>query len=174
MPRRENERCESQEADAQRHEHQVAQAEQVLWKPFAVRPAPEHGHDPAETRKGSADAGEAEKDVQDMLVHGSDSARFVRGMGAIPEKSCVRQRTELWTAADHTAAMPQFSIPNSHSRETFLSPRKNLLAVGVVLALSAIALLTGRTPAPTPAPDAESPTELHATPALNSTTPHQR
>lgn len=69
--------------------------------------------------------------------------------------------------------MPQFSIPNSHSRETFLSPRKSLLAVGVVCALSAAALLTGRTPAPTPAPDAGNPTELTANPDPNSRTPHQ-
>jgi hypothetical protein len=110
--------------------------------------------------------------VQDMLVHGSDSARFVRGMGAIPKKSCVRHRTDLWTAADDTPVMPQFSIPNSHSRETFLSPRKSLLAVGVVCALSAVALLSGRPPAPTPALDAEKPTELHHGP--NSPAPHGR
>jgi hypothetical protein len=69
--------------------------------------------------------------------------------------------------------MPQFSIPNSHSRETFLSPRKSLLAVGVACALSAVALLTGRMPAPTPALDAENPTELHANPDLDSPAPSE-
>jgi hypothetical protein len=44
--------------------------------------------------------------------------------------------------------MPQFSIPDSHSHATFLSPRKSLIAVGFVCALSAVALLAGRTPAP--------------------------
>jgi hypothetical protein len=70
MPCDEDERCESQQADTQRHEHQVSQAEQVLWKPFAVCAPPKHGHYAAETRKGGADAGEAEEDVQDMFVHG--------------------------------------------------------------------------------------------------------
>ena len=139
-----------------------------------MRPAPKHSHDPAETRKGSADAGEAEEDVQDVLVHGSDSARLVRVVGAIPKKSCVRQRTDLWTAAHDTPAMPQFSIPNRHSRETFLSPRKSLLAVAVMCALSAVALLTGRMPAPTPAPDAENPSELHANLDLNRPAPHRK
>jgi hypothetical protein len=87
------------------------------------------------------------------------------------EKSCVRQRTELWTAAEDTPAMPQFSTPNSHSRETFLSPRKSLLAVWVACALSAVALLTGHMPAPTTALDAENPTELHANPDLDSPAP---
>ena len=40
------------------------------WKPFAVRAPLKHGHYAAETRKGGADAGEAEEDVQDMFVHG--------------------------------------------------------------------------------------------------------
>lgn len=111
------------------------------------------------------------RETQDMLVHGSESARFVCGMGASPRKSCVRQRTDLSSAAKDTPAMPQFSIPNSPSRETFLSPRKSLLAVGVVCALSAVALWTGRMPAPTPALDAENPTELHANPDLDSPAP---
>jgi hypothetical protein len=51
--------------------------------------------------------------------------------------------------------MPQFSIPDGHSREPFVSPRKSLLVIGIVCALSAAALLTGRMPAPTPALDAE-------------------
>jgi hypothetical protein len=96
------------------------------------------------------------------------------GNGAIPEKSCVRQRTDLWIAADDTAVMPQFSLPNSHSHETFLSPRKSLLAVGVMCALSAVALLTGRTPAATPAPDVDKPTQQHADPDLYRPAPHRR
>ena len=61
----------------------------ALWKPFAVRPPPKHSHYPAETRKGGADAGEAEEDVQDMLVHASDSERFLRGLRARFRRSLV-------------------------------------------------------------------------------------
>jgi hypothetical protein len=55
--------------------------------------------------------------------------------------------------------------------ETYLSPRKNLLAIGLVCALSAVALLVGRTPAPTPAVGADNSTHLHADPDLDSHSP---
>jgi hypothetical protein len=70
--------------------------------------------------------------------------------------------------------MPQFSNPNSNSHETFLSPRKSLIAVGVVCALSAVALLAGRTPSPTPAVGADNPAQLHANPDLDSHAPHRK
>ena len=70
--------------------------------------------------------------------------------------------------------MPPFSIPNSHFHETFLSPRKRLVAVGIVCALSAVALLAGRTPSPIPAVGADSPTQLHANPDLDSPAPHRK
>jgi hypothetical protein len=54
------------------------------------------------------------------------------------KKACVGQRTDLRTATEDTPAMPQLSIPNSHSREAFLSP--------------------------TPAVDADNPTEQPANP----------
>jgi hypothetical protein len=60
--------------------------------------------------------------------------------------------------------MPQFSIQDSHSRETFLSPRKSLLVVGVVCALSAVALLTGRMRSPASALDADNPIQQHPNP----------
>ena len=70
--------------------------------------------------------------------------------------------------------MPQFSIPNRRSREIFLSPRKSLLAVGVMCALSAVALWTGRMPAPTPALESGNPSELHADTEPNSPAPHRK
>jgi hypothetical protein len=70
--------------------------------------------------------------------------------------------------------MPPFSISHSHSHETFLSPRKSFIAVGLVCALSAVALLAGRTPSPTPAVGADSPTQLHANPDLDSHAPHRK
>jgi hypothetical protein len=57
--------------------------------------------------------------------------------------------------------MPQSSIPNSHPQDTFLSPRKSFIAVGVVCALSAAALLAGRTPSATPVGGADNPTQPH-------------
>lgn len=70
--------------------------------------------------------------------------------------------------------MPQFSIPNSRSHEAFLSPRKSLIAIGVVCALSTAALLAGRTPSPTPAVGADTPTQLYANADLDSPAPHRR
>jgi hypothetical protein len=81
---------------------------------------------------------------------------------------CVRQRTDVWTTGEDTAAMPQFSIPNSHSHETFRSPRKSLIAVGIMCALAAVALWTGRMPSSTRAVDADNSTQLHANPDLDS------
>jgi hypothetical protein len=64
--------------------------------------------------------------------------------------------------------MPQFSIPNRSSNDrsgmrAFLSPRKNLIAVAVVCALSAAALWVG-TPSPTVAAGADNPIQLRAHP----------
>jgi hypothetical protein len=70
--------------------------------------------------------------------------------------------------------MPQFSIPNSHSLETFLSPRKSFIAVGLVCALSVVALFVGRTPASIPAVGAHNPTQVYANPDLDSHAPHRR
>ena len=70
--------------------------------------------------------------------------------------------------------MPPFSTPNSHSHETFLSPRKSLIAVGVMCALSAVALWVGRTPSATPAVGADNPTQLPANPDLDSHAPHRK
>jgi hypothetical protein len=75
--------------------------------------------------------------------------------------------------------MPPFSIPNSRSHgrpdlQSFLSPRKSLVAVGVVCSLSAAALLVGRTPSPTPAVGADIPTQLQADPGLDSHAPHRK
>jgi hypothetical protein len=75
--------------------------------------------------------------------------------------------------------MPQFSIPNSRSpgkpgSERFLSPRKRLVAIGVVCALSAAALWTGRTPSPTIAVGVDNPTQLHANPDLDSHAPRRK
>jgi hypothetical protein len=75
--------------------------------------------------------------------------------------------------------MPPFSIPNSRSHgrphvQSFLAPRKSLVAVGAVCALSAAALLVGRTPSPTPAVGADNPTQLHANPGLDSHAPHRK
>jgi len=84
---------------------------------------------------------------------------------ARPKGACVRQRTDLQIATEDTPAMRQFSIPNVRLHERFLSPRKSLLAVGVMCALSAVALLlAGRPPAPIPAADADIPPQLHANP----------
>jgi hypothetical protein len=52
--------------------------------------------------------------------------------------------------------MPHSSIPNRRRHntpgmQTFLSPRKSLIAVGVVCALSAAALFVGRMSSATPA-----------------------
>jgi hypothetical protein len=70
--------------------------------------------------------------------------------------------------------MPQFSIRNRHSHETFLSPRKSVLAVGVMCALSAIALFAGRTPSPPPAVPADNPIQLPASHDLDSRAPHRK
>ena len=70
--------------------------------------------------------------------------------------------------------MPQFSIPDSHSLATFLSPRKNLIAVGFVCALSAVALLADRTPSPTPAVDVDGPVQMHGNADLDSPAPHRK
>jgi hypothetical protein len=75
--------------------------------------------------------------------------------------------------------MPQFLVPNSRSprsagMQTFLSPRKSLIAVGFVCALSAAALWVGRTPSATPAAGADNPTQLHANPDLDSPAPHRK
>ena len=64
--------------------------------------------------------------------------------------------------------MPQFSIPDSRSHETFAPPRKSLLAVGVVCALSAIALFAGRTSSATPAGSTDNPTQLRPNLVLDS------
>jgi len=58
--------------------------------------------------------------------------------------------------------------------ETYLSPRKSAIAVGVVCALSAVALLAGRTPSRTPGMGADNPTQLHANPDLDSHAPHRK
>jgi hypothetical protein len=56
--------------------------------------------------------------------------------------------------------MPQFSIPDgSPGTRTFLSPRKSFVAVGIVCALSAAALWTGRAPAPTLSVDVDNATQ---------------
>jgi hypothetical protein len=128
-----------------------------------VRPPPKHSHYPAETRKGGADAGKAQEDVQDMLVHGGILRAFCAACVHDSKKLCVRQRTDLRIAARHTCPM-----------ETYLSPRKSLIAIGVVCALSAIALLVGRTPSPAPARGADNPAQLHANPDLDSQTPHRK
>jgi hypothetical protein len=70
--------------------------------------------------------------------------------------------------------MPPFSTPYSRSHETFVSPRKSLIAIGAVCALSAVALFAGRTPSPTPGVGADNPTRLHANPDLDSHAPHRR
>jgi hypothetical protein len=70
--------------------------------------------------------------------------------------------------------MPQFSIPDSHSHETFASPRKSFIAVAVVCALSAAALFAGRTGSQTPAEGTDNPTQLHPNPDLNSHGPQRR
>src|SRR4030095_9791083 len=161
MPSDENERYKSQEADAQRHEHQVSQAEQVLWKPFAVRPPPKHGHYAAEACKGGADAGEAEEDVQDMLVHGcleirelpsADSARFLRGVRA-------RYRRSPKFGSAPTSGLQRRTLP---AMETFLAPRKSFVAIGVACALAAARLWRGRTPSAAPAGGADRPTPPRA------------
>ena len=56
--------------------------------------------------------------------------------------------------------------------ENFLSPRKSWVAISVVCALSAAALWVGRTPSATPTAAAENPTQLHASPGLDSYAPH--
>jgi len=62
--------------------------------------------------------------------------------------------------------MPQFTIPDSHSLDTFLSPRKSFIVVGLVCALSAVALFAGRNPSPASAVGADS-AELPAHPHLD-------
>jgi hypothetical protein len=57
--------------------------------------------------------------------------------------------------------------------ENYLSPRKSFIAIGLVCALSAVALLAGRTPAPTPAVGADNSTQL-ASPDLDSHSPHRK
>jgi|SoiMetStandDraft_2_1073263.scaffolds.fasta_scaffold1566186_1 hypothetical protein len=58
--------------------------------------------------------------------------------------------------------------------ETYLSPRKSAIAVGVVCALSAVALLAGRTPSPTGAAGADNPTQVRADPGLDGQAPHHK
>ena len=70
--------------------------------------------------------------------------------------------------------MPQFTIPNRHAHDTFLSPRKSFIVVGLVCALSAAALFAGRTPSPAPAVGADNSTQLHANPDLDSHAPHRK
>jgi hypothetical protein len=58
--------------------------------------------------------------------------------------------------------MPEFSTPSRRRHDTpgmrtFLSPRKSLIAVGVVCALSAAALFVGRMRAATSAVGADNP-----------------
>ena len=69
--------------------------------------------------------------------------------------------------------MPQFSIPNtrSHRMETFLSPRKSLIAVGVVCVVSAAALWVGRTPSP---PDAQEASLTVTVPGSPMNAPHRK
>jgi hypothetical protein len=60
--------------------------------------------------------------------------------------------------------MPQFSIPQhradgSPDMQSFLSPRKSFVAVGIVCVLSAAALWVGRTPSPAPAVGADNATQ---------------
>jgi hypothetical protein len=69
--------------------------------------------------------------------------------------------------------MPQFTIPDSHSHDTFLSPRKSFIVVGLVSALSAVALFAGRTRFPTLAVGSDS-AQLPANPDLDSRAPPQR
>jgi hypothetical protein len=70
--------------------------------------------------------------------------------------------------------MPQFSIPDRNSRETFASPRKSLLGVGVVCALSAVALFAGRTPSPPSAGGVDHATQPQPSPTLDSRGPQRR
>jgi hypothetical protein len=70
--------------------------------------------------------------------------------------------------------MPQFSIPDSHSRENFAPPRKGFIAVGIVCALSAAALFAGRTPSATPAGGADNPTQPNPNRDLDSHGPQRR
>ncbi len=61
--------------------------------------------------------------------------------------------------------MPESSIPNGRSddrlgKQTFLSPRKSLVAVGIVCALSAAALWVGHAP--------DNPTQPPANPSMDS------
>lgn len=58
--------------------------------------------------------------------------------------------------------------------QNFLSPRKSWVAVGVVCALSAAALLAGRTPSPTPVVGGDNPTPLQANPGLDSQALHRK
>jgi hypothetical protein len=58
--------------------------------------------------------------------------------------------------------------------ETYLSPRKSLIAIGVVCALSAVALLVGGTPSPTPAKSVDNPTQPQDNPDLDSHAPHRK
>ena len=74
--------------------------------------------------------------------------------------------------------MPQFPIPKSRSHggpalQSFLSPRKSWIVIGVVCALSAIALLVGRAPGPIPTAGADQPTGAHARPDLDSRAPRR-
>ncbi len=58
--------------------------------------------------------------------------------------------------------------------DTYLSPRKSFIAVGLACALAAVALLAGLAPSRTPAVGADNPTQLHANPDLASQAPHRK
>jgi hypothetical protein len=98
----------------------------------------------------------------------SSTGRIVRAFYA----ACVHDSEE--TLVFDSAPIFGLQRGTLPAMETYLSPRKSLIAVGVVCALSAVALLAGRTPSPTPAIGADNPTQLHAIPDLDSHAPHRK
>ena len=82
---------------------------------IAVRPPPKHSHDPAETRQGGADAGEAEKDVQDMLVT-AGVARFLRDVRARFRRSLVFDSDRCLDPAKDTLTMTNLRSRAASSR----------------------------------------------------------
>jgi hypothetical protein len=69
MQARAHKRRERQKTRTERRDHQVREAEAILWEPLAVNSPAKHGDDATETREGGADAGETEENMQDMFIH---------------------------------------------------------------------------------------------------------